>query len=305
MIDYANLMGGLITSEFPYLVMIGFGVWFAKQGIFHKEGAISFSKLMIEIFIPIYLFINIARSTSVITIQKNYLMIISVLCEMAFAALVSFIYIKIVKMDIRYRYSFLMLNCFSDIKNVHRLIINSFCYHLKDQTPDEKDYCSGVLKNNFVHMFFQSVITWYLAFNLIRIDRKLDRNIKHIQSEINGQVDKVANSNGKVNSEKKEQLKEVYTNYIKNGDDKTVKVTPEFYDIVSPFYHEDNKPWWREMIYVLMRPPLIAMFTGFIVGFITPIQSWIFNTTTAVYVRKFIKIINFLLILRFSILLLF
>lgn len=296
MIEYANLFGGLITCQFPYLVMMGFGVWFAKQGIFHKEGAISFSKLMIEIFIPIYLFINIARSTSVILIKKNYLMIISVLSEITFAALVSIIYIKIVKMDIRYRYSFLILNCFSDIKNVHRLIINSFCYHLRDQTQDEKDYCSGVLKYNFVHMFFQSVIIWYVAFNLIRIDRKFDRNIKQIQSEINGETEKVTYSKGKVIPEKKEEMKEIYSNYITTSDKKTLKVTPEFYNKASKFFNEDNKSWWREIIYIFMRPPLIAMFTGFIVGFISPVQTWIFNTTTAVYVRKFFQNIYNLII---------
>jgi predicted permease len=282
MIEYADLMGGIISCQFPYLVMIGSGVFFAKQGIFHREGAISFSKLMIEIFIPIYLFINIARSTSVVTIEKNYLIIISVLCQMAVAALVSLIYIKLTKMDIRFRYSFLMMNCFVDIKNVHKLIINSFCYHIKDITAIEKDFCNSVVKNNFVHMFFQSVIIWYVAFNLIRIDRKCDRNVRNIQAEVNGQS---VQTHGKIKAEKIDEVKGIYSNYVKT-EDKILKATGSFYDKVMPFYDEEKKVWWREMIYVLMRPPLIAMFTGFIVGFITPVQTWIFNTNSAVFVRK-------------------
>ena len=201
---------------------------------------------------------------------------------MTVAALVSLIYIKLTKMDIRFRYSFLMMNCFVDIKNVHRLIINSFCYHLKDKSAIEKDFCSSVVKNNFVHMFFQSVITWYVAFNLIRIDRKCDRNVRNIQAEVNGQP---VHTHGKIKAEKMDEVKGIYSNYVK-AEDKTLKATSSFYDKVMPFYSEDKQVWWREMIYVIMRPPLIAMFTGFIVGFITPLQTWIFNTSSAVYVRK-------------------
>jgi predicted permease len=285
MIEYSHLMGGLISSEFPYLIMIVMGVFLTRQKIFHKEGAVSFAKLMIEIFLPVYLFINIARSTSVLLIQDNYLMIISVLLQMFIGGLISFIYLKITKMNIKYRWSWLIINCFVDHKQVHKLLINSFCYHLTTKTPLEKSYCSDVLTNNFTHVFFQDVFIWYIAFNLVRNDRKIFYNIKKF-SETNK-----LDENGKENSAflknvkegKIEEAKQLFEEYSKDREN----VSMELYQRIEGLLKEEEnkvKPLYYQIIYVMMRPPLISIFVGFIVGFIPSVQAWIFTTTNAIYV---------------------
>jgi predicted permease len=114
MLNYALLLRGLISSEIPYFFLIVFGIFFTRQGIFHKEAAISFAKLMRDIFIPIYIFIQIARSTSLQSFQNADLIIISLLCQIVIACLLSLIYIKITKMEVRYQYTWLFLNCFVD-----------------------------------------------------------------------------------------------------------------------------------------------------------------------------------------------
>jgi hypothetical protein len=74
-------------------------------------------------------------------------------------------------MDRRYRFSWLALLCFCDVRRIHFLIINSFCYHLKDHTVEETKWCGDVLGNTYSQLFFQQVIMWYIALNLVRLDR--------------------------------------------------------------------------------------------------------------------------------------
>jgi predicted permease len=273
MLNYGHLVGGLISSEIPYLILILFGIFFAKQGIFHKEGTISFAKLMKDIFIPIYIFIQIARSTSLQSFQNANLIIISLLCQILIAGLISVIYLKITKMEVRYQYSWLFLNCFVDHKEVHRLMNNTFCSHMNDlRAPAEEDFCKNLLSYNFVQVFFQSLIIWYLAYNLVRADRKAQINYEKI---VGGKIEglRVETNEGdmKINTEKGKVAQK------DNNENKNENPT------IIP---EEKNKWWREMIYILFRPPLIACFTGFVVGFIPAIQTWIFTTTTAVYVRN-------------------
>lgn len=169
--EYVDFMGGLISCEFPYVVLIGIGYLFGRLNLIQKDGVIALSKLTIEIFLPVYLFLQIGRSTSVEQIQMNSLIIISNLIMIAIAVILGLFYIFITKMDIRYRFTWLGLLCFCDIRRVHYLISNSFCYHLKDKTSDEKTWCTDILANNYTHLFFQQVLLWYVGLNLIRLDR--------------------------------------------------------------------------------------------------------------------------------------
>jgi len=40
----------------------------------------------------------------------------------------------------------------------------------------------------------------------------------------------------------------------------------------------------KMVLYSLFRAPIIAMFVGFVVGFIEPIRTWVLRTDTAVFV---------------------
>jgi predicted permease len=169
--EYVDFMGGLISSEFPYIVLIGIGYLFGRLNLIQKDGIVALSKLTIEIFLPVYLFLQIGRSNSVDQLKTNALIVVSNLMMIAIAAIIGLLYIFITKMDKRYRFSWLALLCFCDIRRIHYLITNSFCYHLHDQTLEEKKWCSDILANNYTHLFFQQVIMWYIALNLIRLDR--------------------------------------------------------------------------------------------------------------------------------------
>ena len=75
-----------------------------------------------------------------------------------------------------------------------------------------------------------------------------------------------------------------------------VKITDSFYKKIEPVYMNlestkvaaAKRSLTKRILYSLFRAPIIAMFTGFVVGFITPIKSWLLRTDTAVYVRLII-----------------
>jgi hypothetical protein len=172
MIIYENLMGGMISCQFPYLVLFFAGWLFAKLDLINKDGNISFSKLSIEIFLPVYLFIQILRGTSVDIISKNYLIIISEIVQILVGILLAFTYIWLSKMDIRGRFSFIALACFNDVKKLHFLLTNTFCFHLKDKNEKEKEFCKNVADYGFCHLFFQSLFLWYVAEYHLRLESK-------------------------------------------------------------------------------------------------------------------------------------
>lgn len=304
--NYADLMGGQISCEFPYLVMIAFGYAFSRTGMLKEEGVVSFSKIIIEIFLPVYLFIQIAKSTSTESLDMNFPLILSVLFYILFTGAICFTYAYFTKMDIRYRYTWIAITCFTDIKDVHRMMINSFCYHISGiTTASEEAFCKDLPGNSFVHLFFQGIIIWYAAFNLMRIDKKYTKKLEKMtdfagldgdkQEAVELKVMTVATEENKNSARDTEEVRKVIDEYRRPGEEKNVNnyhATNSFYKKVKDLQlrkgDEIEKvitPRWKEMLYVLLRPPLIAMFTGFIVGFITPIKNWIFDTTTVIYVK--------------------
>lgn len=294
MIDYANLLGGLITSEFPYLIMIFCGYFFARYDILKRDGLHTLSKLMIEIFIPIFLFINVCRSTSAATIQKNFLIILSTLFYILFAGGIAYIYTFLTKMDVRYRYTWIFMIAIVDVKLLHRLIVNTFCFHIKDMSQIETEFCNDITTYNYVHMFFQGLFTWYVAFNLIRQDRIKAEKIGMVLYKLNKKNEKHGdikelnlsddNNRFEINSvEDEEKLKEIV-----EKSSLRVKVSSDVMKQIETYVKTSKeKKWYRETIYIMLRPPLIGMFTGFVVGYITEIQAWLFNTKTAVFVKYF------------------
>lgn len=172
MIIYENLMGGMISSQFPYLLLIFAGWLFSKMDLINKDGNVAFSKLSIEVFLPIYLFIQTLRGTTASIISNNYLLILSELFAILMGFILSLIYIFISKMDVRMRYTFIAIACFNDIKKLHFLMSKSFCYHLKDQNATEKKYCANQTDYPYCHIFFQGILIWYIADYFLRKERK-------------------------------------------------------------------------------------------------------------------------------------
>jgi predicted permease len=289
--DYANFMGGMISSEFPYLVLIGCGYLLGRLNLILKEGTIALSKLAIEIFLPVYFFIQVARSTSVEQITGNALIIISNLLVIFLGAFIGYLYTIITKMDIRYRYTWIVIICFTDIRRIHYLVTNTFCYHLNQKSPSEKSFCDDLIANNYSHLFFQQVIMWYIGFNMIRRDRICNNKVINAKKAVDNKdesktlikLDVITEKETTELIENKNRLITILTEI-----EKEEKLNTNNYKQLSSTYEKLNQkpniPLWKEVLYVLTRPPLIAIFMGFAVGFITIIKNGIFDKKSVIYV---------------------
>ena len=184
MIIWANLMGGLISCQFPYVgIIITAYICSILQNL-DKNGMVSFCKNAIEVFYPAYIFIQVLRGCTVDIIKTNYLMIISQFSQMLIALILALIYIKISRMDFRSKYTFIGLACFPDIKRLNYIMNRSFCYHLEGKylSKAEEVFCTStnnkltkvfndqIYANSFINLFFQGLVIWYVMDILIARD---------------------------------------------------------------------------------------------------------------------------------------
>lgn len=334
MFSYAQFLGGVVSCNFPFLVVIFAGWFFARLELLNKTGLIAFAKIVIEIFLPVYFFIQVCRSTSAEILHENGVVIVSEIIYTLISFGIGWLYVTITKMDVRHSNTFIIAVATNEIKILHTQLVNSFCYHLAPKTIEEEEYCHNYEKNNFAHMFFQGIFLWYVAYFMIRRDRRSERIVRivggdvyivHEEYELDeidplekneqvldsegarfGNKNKVnSNENPKHNAEplsilrkpsrtrtdewnRKKQIYRIYREYETGKTSNTLYAKPEFFNKIVPYYKSHHKlekhPFWRRLLYILLKAPLIAMFTGFIVGFITPIKEWIFYKDGAQYV---------------------
>lgn len=371
-IQYSHLLGALLSSQVPYLFMIGCGFFFGKVGVMTKEGVVAAAKMNVEVFFPVYFFIQVCRSTFTYNFEKNFVIIISFLFYFVISFLLCAIYAKFTKMDLRYRFTFICITSMVDIKRLHYLYINSFCTLLNGKTTQETKFCENILVNSNIHVFFQGIIIWYLCFNLIRMDRRYQRqailmwekatkekiqsdkkledrlqseegalNTKHdkeekpqptddgkekkelenyfkqeeheddhsrhhddshrAHEETHHSHDEKNENNESFTFEERKGLREIYEMYaipteelieeteeIKNQKKPVLHVfaRQSFYDKLSKYKKvkfSKSEKWYLELLYIILRSPLIGLFVGFVVGFIRVIRVWIYDTTTPVY----------------------
>ena len=166
-LKYENLLGGLMTSQIPYAFMIFCGFFFAKVGLLQKEGLHAFGRMNIDIFLPIFLFIQVGRSTYLYNFEQNGAIIVSFLFYFIIAFIISFVYAITSKMDLRYRYTFIFITSIVDVKRLHYLYIYSFCFLLEGKLTKEKAFCNEILACGNIHVFFQGLIIWFVVYNLI------------------------------------------------------------------------------------------------------------------------------------------
>ena len=208
-LPYGKFIGALITSQIPYAFMIFCGFFFGKVGLIQKEGLFAFAKMNIEIFLPIYLFIQVCRSTYTYNFEENGVIIISFIFYFVITFIICFIYCFVSKMDLRYRFTFILLTAVIDIKRLHYLYINSFCYLLENKLDKEKTFCSNILDFSYVHVFFQGLVIWFIAYNLIKMDKAYENQAievwDNIHIKINTEENDLLNDNQK--EEKKDEEK--------------------------------------------------------------------------------------------------
>jgi len=101
------------------------------------------------------------------------------------------------------------------------------------------------------------------------------------------------NINGeKLNEQNKIFIKEIYDTRLEGKSLSEVKITNSFYNKIEPVYSNlesikisnRKNTITKRVLYSLFRAPIIAMFTGFVVGFIPQIRTWVLRTDTAVFV---------------------
>ena len=88
------------------------------------------------------------------------------------------------------------------------------------------------------------------------------------------------------------QIRETYERHTNRNNNNQIKVTNSFVHELEPIYQkikntkdeELKKSTFRRVVYFFFRPPLIAMFVGFVAGFITPLRTWLLRTDNSVYV---------------------
>lgn len=269
------LFGGLLTSEVPYIIIMGIGFALVKTELLNVEGLCSIAKLAIEVFLPTYLFINIAGSTSIAQLITNSVVIVSQLCMIAISVAVGLIYCKISGVDIRLKWTIIGLLSVSEIKNSSLYQIKTFCYHLTQKSENETSYCSNITYNHCSHLFFQSVIVWYLIYQLMRVDRKNRKIIDFYLIKKTRELTDNPNPT-EINQAKTEQ--ELNENKIEKKQEEHINA--EAFDSLNkdvPDNLEPVKPKWKEVLYIVFGPCQITMFAGFIAGFIVDFKIWMFN----------------------------
>ena len=107
--NYINFIGGLISVEFPFFLVMLCGWFFAKMSVLEKEGLVSFAKIMKELFLPCYLFLYVCQATSVLILTKFNIIIISQLIQVFVAAGLACCYIFYSNMDTRFRWTWLVI----------------------------------------------------------------------------------------------------------------------------------------------------------------------------------------------------
>ena len=196
--NYSHLLGSLLSSQTPYLFMLSSGYFFAYIELIGKEAVISFSRLNVDIFLPTYLFILVCKSTFTSNFEQYWIIILSFIFYFAISGVLAFLWTLFSKIDLRYRYTFIMLTCFVDIKRLHYLYIKSFCFHLENKTEKEKIFCDDIIVNSDLHAFFQGILIWYMGFNLIRIDKAYQKQVINLWEKIKDSSEKKEKENKEV-----------------------------------------------------------------------------------------------------------
>ena len=235
-LKYENLLGGLMTSQIPYAFMIFCGFFFAKVGLLQKEGLHAFGRMNIDIFLPIFLFIQVGRSTYIYNFEQNGAIIVSFLFYFIIAFIISFVYAITSKMDLRYRYTFIFITSIVDVKRLHYLYIYSFCFLLEGKLTKEKAFCNEILACGNIHVFFQGLIIWFVVYNLIKLDKAYENqavdvwdriHIKNIESDDEEQklkdsptplFKKVNEENNILNENTKENVMNLYKSHAISND---------------------------------------------------------------------------------------
>lgn len=219
--NFSHLLGGLLSSQTPYIFMLLSGLFFSKIGMLDKDGLCALARLSIEIFLPIYYFIQVCRCTYTLNLENNWIIILSFLFYMVIAFLLSGAWALFSKMDVRCRWTFIAIACFTDVKRLHYLYVNTFCYHLDNKTPKETSFCGNILVNSLVHLFFQGILIWYFVLNLVELDKVNKKGIKELWEEVKGQ--KIELLNKTTEKEENNQKIQKPKDKPKNEEEKTDK----------------------------------------------------------------------------------
>lgn len=191
---FSHLLGSLLSAQVPYLFMILSGFFFGKIRLISKQALLSFAQMNIDIFLPTYLFILVGKCSFTYNFLQNWIIILSFLFYTGISFLLSYLWCIITKIDLRYRYTFIILTCFVDIKRLYFLYIKSFCFLYDNKTINDKEFCSDIQVHAYLPTFFQGLLIWYLGFNLLRIDAAYLKETKCLWDKVKEVIQFKANN---------------------------------------------------------------------------------------------------------------
>jgi hypothetical protein len=164
-------------------------------------------------------------------------------------------------------------------------LVNTFCYNLGSKIQNEVNLCSSYSTYSFIHLFFHLVILWYVTFNLIRIDKLHTIAVCKVGENMDLK-DQVELASEETNENQELALKFKNRRRKKDND---LHVKSSFSIEVGKYYDKyikyEKQTLFAKVIYTTLQPVLIAIFCGFILGFITIIKSWWFNPDSTVTVK--------------------
>ena len=175
-----------------------------------------------------------------------------------------------------------------DVRLMNEMLSNTFCYILSVQNNDEKIFCKNSTNYSYVHLFFHQIVIWYLIFNIIRRDKLHTSSIKILSENINKIQDNIiiheANSDYALKETSELALK--FKNNKINDDEiyvsKSFALKAETFN--EKYLNLENKSSIVSVLYTILQPVLISIFSGFILGFITPLNLWFYNKTSVMSV---------------------
>lgn len=171
-----------------------------------------------------------------------------------------------------------------DVRYLNQSMTNTYCYNMKSLNKVESNYCSSYAINSSVHLFFHQLIIWYVFFNLIRRDKihtvaihKVGENIASTEPKVL-MTDDVSETNELANRFQINRRKGDNELYVTNSF--SVKAG-RYYD---KYLNLEKQSFFSNFTYTIIQPVLIAIFSGFILGFIPLIKDWWFNPKSSVTV---------------------
>jgi len=161
----------LMYSFFALLnikIYLSTGIISYFKKVYSEKSLRNLSQLLVNVFLPIYGIIEVARMATPANMEIFWIMIISVILSMVIGFYSAKIFQYFMKLDIRISYSFSLLCCLPSIGTLPLVLGRAFCF---PGGPLEGDYqCQNILGYMMINFLVFQIALFMIGFNLIAKD---------------------------------------------------------------------------------------------------------------------------------------